>query len=89
MFGLKQFCFLDKHLVIKTILVEKNLDLEMIMVLKFFGLKNVMGLQKNFLVPIICRSSISFGFKFYLRNLGSRKIWSVKLVVGPPNILVG
>ena len=51
MFGLKEFCFLDKHLVIKRFLVEKNLDLEMILVLKSFPSEKRYGPPKKLCGP--------------------------------------
>ena len=47
MFGLKEFCFLDKHLVIKRFLVEKNLDLEMILVIDFLHLFQILPLGQS------------------------------------------
>ena len=51
MFCLKEFCFLDKHLVIKRFLVEKNLDLEMILVLKSFRSEKRYGPPKKLSGP--------------------------------------
>ena len=51
MFGLKEFCFLDKYLVIKKFLVEKNLDLEIILVLKSFRSEKRYGPPKKLSGP--------------------------------------
>ena len=52
---------------------QKKLDLKMILVLKTFLVQKISRASKNFLVPIICRLSISSGLKFFLEFSTQKK----------------